>query len=162
MANADPPSVRIQNSFRQLAAAAANLNSISDELGKPIEQLDADLKRLNLGVTTWKRILGDRDEFTDVWWSQDIGYDKIGGKWGIALRRRSGDGADPDAVTEEAWLFNDAPRWLRIIGIDHVATVIEGLVAEAINTTEQIKKKVNDAQSVAVAVHEIVSLPRQK
>jgi hypothetical protein len=38
--NAEPSSVKVQNSFRELAAAAANLNTVSDDLGKPIAELE--------------------------------------------------------------------------------------------------------------------------
>ncbi|MGA2592653.1 MAG: hypothetical protein ABSH32_22300 [Bryobacteraceae bacterium] len=100
--NAGPPSVRVQNSFRQLAAAAANLNSVSDELGKSIEELDTDLKKLNLGISAWVTIFEDQAEGGEHWYTEQIGYTKINNKWGIALRTCSGDYSYPPADTSTA------------------------------------------------------------
>ena len=49
---------QVQSSYQQLSSAAADLNAISDELGKCITDLDTSLKKLNLGVTEWTLISG--------------------------------------------------------------------------------------------------------
>src|SRR2546425_10149850 len=106
--------------FRKLEASATKLNTVSDELGESITALDAALKRLNLGVPAWTKFAGDFDGNTGSYWARDLGYAKVGGKWGIALRTRDGDAGDPDSEDVERWLFNDAPRALRLQAIDHV------------------------------------------
>ena len=68
---------KISASFQQLAAAATELNAVSDELGKAIGTLDGVLQHLNLGVSTW--------------------------------------------------LFNDAPRALRVDAIDKLPDLLEQL-----------------------------------
>jgi hypothetical protein len=52
-----------------MSIAAANLNSVSDELGKSIEELDAALKKLNIGVTSWASMARARSE--ESWSSRD-------------------------------------------------------------------------------------------
>src|SRR5271166_4568592 len=100
---------RVQSSYRELSAVAAALNTVSDELGKSITQLDSALKKLNLGVTVWVQLRGfDGDPNWDTsFWSEDLGYAKIGGKWGISLRTVSGDIQDPDRAAVDEWLFNE-------------------------------------------------------
>jgi len=161
--NAEPSSVKVQNSFRQLAAAAANLNTVSDDLGKPIAELEAALKKLNLGVVVWTRMEGGNHEYAEAWWSRDIGYAKIGGKWGIALRICSGDFQNPDDDSEEAWQFNEAPRWMRVLGVEHIPTLIEKMVAETNETANKIKAKTAEAKELADAVRrELTPAPKQK
>src|SRR5437867_2390533 len=88
-----PPAERVQTSYKQLSAAAANLNSVSDELNKVVGVVDTGLKKLNLGISAWVEVSGNDRIGPDgcEWWSRDIGYTKVGDKWGIALRTAEGD-----------------------------------------------------------------------
>src|SRR5579863_3510478 len=80
---------RVQRSYEKLTAAAVSLNSVSDQLGRVVVELDAALKILNLGITSWIHF---RSWSNDVEHSSDqIGYARIGGKWGIAIRSVSGN-----------------------------------------------------------------------
>src|SRR5713226_9643527 len=89
-----PPTERVQASYKQLSLAAKSLNAASDELGKAISVLDAALQKLNLGVSGWVTLAGNEDG--NNWWSRGVGYTKVGDKWGIALRKVSGDYQWPD------------------------------------------------------------------
>ncbi len=160
--NAESSTVKVQNAFRALTAAAENLNSASDQLGKPIAELEFLLKKLNLGVVVWAPMEGAKHEFGETWWSRDIGYAKIGGKWGIALRTCSGHFQHPDDDSEEAWQFNEAPRWIRVIGVEHLTTLIERLVIETNQTAENIKGKVSVASGVVTAVRGAFPEPKRK
>jgi hypothetical protein len=53
---------RVQASYLQLSAVASDLNSISDELGNSVAEIDAALKRLNLGIEVWVQITFSRDD----------------------------------------------------------------------------------------------------
>ena len=44
--------------------SAATLNAVSDELGKPVSVIEAALKKLNLGVSTWVVCVGEMDQQT--------------------------------------------------------------------------------------------------
>ena len=152
---------RVANSFSSLTAAARELNSISDELGKPITEIDTALRKLNLGVTVWVPISKDDGGPNESWyWSEDIGYSKVGPNWGICLRKVAGDYQAPDHDQEEFWLFNDAPRTLRISAIEKIPDLLEKLSKEAAKTTEKLRARLDEAQAVAKAVNGAASKPR--
>jgi prefoldin subunit 5 len=144
---------RVLASFRQLSTSAKNLNNASDELRDTISAFDAALKKLNLGISAWVRISGDEDA-NGEYWSRDIGYAKVGDTWGIALRDITGNHDVPEAgyTTHEEWLFNDAPRWMRIEGVGKIADLLESLTKQADTTAQRIKKKTAEAKELAAAI----------
>ncbi len=138
--------------FQKLTTSAAELNSVSDELGKPIAAIEAALKRLNLGVAAWVPFDSHIDHDTGGFLNRSGGYAKVAGKWGIAIR--SGSGViqyNPEGAYEE-WLFGDAPRALRLNAVGHLPELLEKLVVEAAETTEKLRNKIGDVQQVAKAV----------
>jgi len=157
MAEGPSPSERVAASYKRLAASAATLSSASDELAKSISALDEALKRLNLGVPAWQEIHGSDNDGSGNFWSRDIGYAKIGGKWGIALRTTEGNHNAPEYDQIEEWLFNDAPRWLRIDAIDKIPDLIDKLIAAADETSIKIKQKTEKAQELAAALSQAAS-----
>lgn len=142
----------VSATFQRLSAAATELNAISDELGKTVASLDAALKRLNLGIPTWVRFDGSEDSQTGHFWARYVGYAKVASKWGIALSAEEGNHYTGEDVTSEDWLFNDAPRELRIEAVDHLPTLLEKLIEAADKATEKIKSKIGYAQTVVEAV----------
>lgn len=149
-------SERVNTSFRQLSVAATHLNAVSDALGKSISELDSALKRLNLGVSAWVAINAGNDLPEDgYFWSEDIGYDKINNKWGIAIRTVSGNYMDPDIEHSERWLFNDAPRSLRVAAVEKIPDLIDKLNKEAEATAKKIKEKTDHARQLAAAINEL-------
>jgi hypothetical protein len=141
----------VVTSFKQLEAAADRLNTISDDLTAPINKLDLAFKDLNLGVPTWVEMEGDIDE-NGLYWSREVGYAKVRGKWGIALRTRDGDASDPDSESIEKWPFSEGPRTLRLKAIDFLPDLIDAMVNEAKQTSEKIKGKIGRAAEIAEAV----------
>ncbi|HVF59439.1 MAG TPA: hypothetical protein VNJ70_06465 [Thermoanaerobaculia bacterium] len=145
-----PPSDRISASFKELAASAARLNSVSDELASAIRPIDAALKKLNLGVAAWHSYAGSEDsggEFSN----RRIGYARVGRKWGLALSTVSGN-HNYGVEDEEEWLFNDAPRWMRIEAVDHLPDLLEILVKKASKTAENLQKKAERARELADSI----------
>jgi len=151
MSNEPSAPERVQTAFRQLSNVATSLNSASDELGKTIAELDAALKQLNLGIGAWVQIAGNTDEHGNFW-SRRIGYTRIRNQWGIALREESGNENFEEGYQEEAWLFNNAPRWLRIEGIDKIPELLEKLIQQADESTKRIRKKTVEAKELAAAI----------
>lgn len=151
--NRAPLPERAASYFSILRAASTDLNVISDELGKSIAEIDSALKKLNLGVSVWvpfRRDEGDGTPGHSWYWSEDLGYAKAGATWGICIRRIDGDHQLPeDAETEERWLFNDAPRRLRILAIDKIPELLENLSNEAARTTKEIRAKLADVEAIA-------------
>jgi hypothetical protein len=142
---------RISNSYKQLASAASELNAVSDELGKFVSALDGALRRLNLGIATWLR-LESREDGSGNYIKRDLGYGKVGNRWGIALRTMTGNHNTPEESNVEEWLFNEAPRALRIEAVEKLPDLFESLVKEADAATKQIRSKTQHVQQLAVAL----------
>jgi hypothetical protein len=144
----------VSSAYAKLSAVAKDLNSVSDEFGELITQIDSALKKLNLGVSVWITI-AEREaypEVGDVYAETDqIGYDKIHGKWGVALRTVGLDITNGHEHTEE-WLFNDAPRLMRISAVDKIAELLEALTVKAVEMKDNVAAKLVEARSVADAV----------
>jgi hypothetical protein len=149
-------SAKVQSSFSELSAVAAELNAVSDELGKSITELDEALRKLNLGITVWVDLVGSDGLPEDSWfYSEEIGYAKMNGRWGIALRTIDGDYNAPEEYhKEEAWLFNDGPRPLRLSAIKKIPEVLEKLSQEGRKLSERVKGELENAKQVAAVVKE--------
>ena len=151
-----PPADRIAASFKQLAESAAHLNSASDELSKAVAPIDTALKKLNLGVTAWHTYFKGGDDRDGSYWSRRIGYAKVSGKWGVALSTISGYTHYPDEDVEE-WLFNDAPRWMRIESVDHIPALLDELIKEANDVAAALHEKSASARDLAATLTDLVS-----
>jgi len=154
--NNDSLTQRVQSSYRQLAVAATTLNAASDELGKSIEELDSALKNLNLGIPSWVTFsTGDSPD--GVYYSYDqVGYAKIGGKWGIAIRSVSGNEYQREHDDVDAWLFNDAPRVLRVQAIGSIPDLLDQLTKDATEATTKVNEKAEQARQLATAINALV------
>ncbi len=140
---------RVQSSYLQLSSVASELNSVSDELGKSITEIDAALKALNLGVAVWVPINGGEDG--PFYWSEDIGYAKIGPRWGLGLRTISGNYAEEEE-RGESWLFNEGPRILRLAAIEKLPNLLAALSREASENAKNIRTRLAEVKEIAAAV----------
>jgi hypothetical protein len=66
----------------------------------------------------------------------------------------SGNHNDVEDSNVEEWLFNDAPRALRIESVEKLPDLFENLVKEADAATKQIRTKTQRAQALATALTE--------
>ena len=153
------PAEKVQATYKQLSQAATNLNIASDELGKAISLLDAALKKLNLGVSAWVELASNMDQY-GCWWDRSLGYAKVGDKWGIALRKKEGEAANPENDTEEKWLFNDGPRWMRVEASKRIPELLEALLKETHSTTKVLNERIALASELAAAVEKVASEAR--
>jgi hypothetical protein len=149
---------RVQTSFTRLSSAATELNKASGELGQAIYGIDAILQRLNLGVPTWAKIHEGQDPENGDYWSREVGYAKIGNKWGIALRTVEGNLDYPEGDHGDSWLFNDAPRWLRVEGIEKIPDLLDDLIRNTERTTQTIKSKIDQANRLAAAIAQAAAI----
>jgi hypothetical protein len=161
MTSSESKVAKIQTHFQALASVATSLNLASDELTKSVSVLDEALKKLNVGLTAWVsfRTRTVREEQYD---EDQIGYCKVDGKWGIALRRSWGDYNREDFGEEGPWLFNDAPRELRIMAADTIPDVIEALGKAASETTRKVQEKARVVGELASAIEGIANGPKPK
>jgi hypothetical protein len=151
-------SARVSASYSELSSIATDLNAVSDAFGKAVSDIDEGLKKLNLGVTAWVRVDSsygnDRPE-DRTYRIEEIGYAKINGKWGIALRTRSGDEAYPEEADRvDDVPFNEAPRASRLKAIEKIPELLKKLSEEAAKVTKELQAKLADAQAVAAAVQD--------
>lgn len=142
------PVERVQSSYRKLSEVASALNEVSDSLGQQIAELDSTLKKLNLGVTVWVPFRGNVED--NVLWSEDLGYAKVRGKWGVALRTFVQPCDDEPQVEE--WLFNDAPRQLRLSAVEKLPELLEKLSQQGEQTTQEVCCKVAEVGELVDAV----------
>lgn len=158
----DSRSERVSRQLPSLAATAANLNAASNELSKLIERIDLALQRLNLGVPAWVTVErgGSAVRGGMYFWLEDLGYSRIGRKWGLTLRRKEGYEDIDGSIEEENWPFNDAPRSLRIKAVPKIPEVIQKLDGEAIEMATQVFASVDQTRSLVEAIE--ISTPPQR
>jgi len=142
---------RVGSAFPLLVIAATELNSASDQLTATISELDAALQKLNLGVAAWVPFAEGGDE-TGWYWSRSLGYARVGTTWGIALREVDGDYNNPDRESSDSWLFNNAPRWMRVDAIGKIPDLLEALIKQANATTAKLKKKNEQAKELTTVI----------
>jgi hypothetical protein len=148
------PAIGVSEAYKKLQACAASLNEASDELGRAIAECDVALKKLNLGIVAWVNIFEDEDINGEDFVDRGIGYAKVGGKWGIALRSRWGN-RPTDTVRSEEWMFNDAPRSLRAEAVEKLPALLMALAKRADDTTADIEAKTVKARDFAAAIKSI-------
>jgi len=164
MTSSDAKVEKVQTHFQALSSVASSLNAASDELTKVVAILDEALKTLNVGLTAWAtfRSRGEEDEDPDNYDEDQIGYCKVNGKWGIALRHIWGNNNWGVHHGEGPWLFNDAPREMRLHGVDKIPELIEALGKEAFDTTKKIQEKTQGVRELARAIEKMASTPNAR
>ena len=161
MASDDAKNSKIQAHFETLYTVASSLNIASDELKKSVDVLDEALKKLNLGVVAWEafRYRGDGQDPNE--YDQDeIGYCKVGGTWGIALRRIWGNESFEDHHEDGPWLFNDAPREMRVASVDKISAVIESLVKAASAMAKKLHEKTKELRALTEIIGKASAAPK--
>ncbi|MBZ5729233.1 MAG: hypothetical protein LAP87_30200 [Acidobacteriia bacterium] len=133
------PSERLASSAKHLAVTAIDMKSAGDELCDNIVPLDRALAKFDLGVSGWFAIAGNQHE-DGSYWSREIGYARVGKKWGIALKKVEGRAGD-EYDDEEVWLFKDAPRWMQIESVTKIPDLFDTLIKRAEDTISKLKRK---------------------
>ncbi len=143
---------KIQTHFKALSEVAPSLNSASDKLTKTVALLDEALKRLNIGLTVWVDFRHRGDDDPNCYNVDQVGYTKVGGVWGLALRHIWGTESYEDFHEEGPWLFNDATREQRLLSVEKFPEVVERLATEAVTTKKQIEEKTQEVLGLAAAI----------
>jgi hypothetical protein len=142
------PNLSIESDLKILTGTAKTLNALTDELNKQVEQIEAILGQLNLGLTVWVYV----DETTEErGWLHYVRllYSKNDGEWGMAI-----DEYDEHQGTEErrdyrSWRFNAAPRGMRLQAVGFIPALLKELVKESQTVTEKLKAKVLEVREIA-------------
>jgi hypothetical protein len=148
---------KIKQAAQKLPEAAATLNQATDQLGRAITELDNVLKKFSLGVPTWVPFAKWQSEYIGHHWEEEIGYAKVNGKWGIAIRTVKGNYARPEEEDDvETWQFNEAPRLLRVSAIERVPELLEELLKNATKMTEDLTTKASEVDAFTGAIQSII------
>jgi hypothetical protein len=143
----------VASSFQRLIGTAAKLNEVSDQLTTTVHRLDTELKKLNLGVTTWVDVKYERDPDEVEFLHEKIGYMRIGAKWGIALNSIKGLlGDDPRNYEDHLWLFTDAPRELRLRAVEKIPELIEALDRAARGLAQRVVSRIGEVNELASVI----------
>ena len=145
---------RISAAFEKLAVSATELNVASDEFARPISDIDAALQKLNLGISAWVKFAEEQDASAEWFWSQSLGYAKVSGRWGIAIRTLRGNLIEPD---EETWLFNDAPRSYRLEALEKLPKLLEELAKTSSETARVLKSRITATKQVAMTISQMAA-----
>ena len=121
--------------------------------------MESALKKLNLGVSAWVKLSGSTNNFSDNWWTRDVGYAKIRDKWGVALRTASGNYAHPDDESSEEWPFSEAPRWMRAEAVNKLPDLLEALLSKALETTKGLTSKTAQVYELTAAIDAVAKEP---
>ncbi|HYL63240.1 MAG TPA: hypothetical protein VE077_11530, partial [Candidatus Methylomirabilis sp.] len=84
----DSKITKLQTDFQNLSRTAAALNLASDHLTRGVAVLDEALKRLNVGLAVWVDFASREVDENDagLYDVDQIGYCKVNGTWGLAIR----------------------------------------------------------------------------
>jgi hypothetical protein len=154
--SADPRSAKLKTSFLNLSEASRELNAASDTFGAAITSLDEAINELNPGVTAWVNVSDSADE--DAPWVSSVerlGYDKMKGRWGLTLWAGTVDSEEDSETPTGSWLFNDAPRSLRLRAIEHIPELVEALANEASHTAKRVSEQAHYALKLAESIRVI-------
>ncbi len=152
--NAQNQSLDLSVSFQRLAKSAARVNAASDDLSKAVAPIDAALKRLGLGITVWHKYAGGEDADGEFW-EHRVGYTRIGRNWGLAISDVSGNVNYPDSYDDEEWLFNDAPRSMRVKAVDHIPGLLEKLIEQANKVAADLDQKSQKVRQIAATIADV-------
>jgi hypothetical protein len=94
----------------------------------------------------WHSLDGSTAEY------EQVGYDKIHGKWDLAIKTGTERRDMGECISEEAWLFGEAPRNLRISAIERIPQLLEGLAQKASDMTQDIQQKIGEVQVLVATI----------
>lgn len=148
--HADIP-VRKSASLDVLTETSKKINTATKRLTAAVEQFNEALKRLNLGVPVWIEVCG-RSPDDHIVETQELGYAKVKGKWGVCIRFTvEGLGPDPE---EKEWHFEDAPREMRVNASGSFNKLLIALNEVSLKTAQIMEKHATDVEEMSFSIVE--------
>lgn len=154
MSSPEPPlAVRTAAALAQLTPVAKDVTAAAEELAKPLNVVDNALKQLHVAFAAWVtyKSAGEDEDF----WRWDVGYSRIKGRWGIAVRTVRGNVHHPEDAEIEEWHFNESPLYLRHPAIAKLPELLEALA----KTGATVARKLTNAAANATEIAETVVPP---
>jgi hypothetical protein len=137
-------------SLDKLSETAKTISAASRKLTDAVDQLNASLKKLNLGVTVWVQTWHGPDIPGAIEETECIGYARVKGKWGVCLSRTVENFAPDPEVTE--WHFAEAPRDMRLRAAAFLSKIVPALQEQADKTAIELEKRAGEAEKLAEAI----------
>lgn len=153
----DIPVEADEQSFQILPPTATALNAATSKLNQSVNELEENFKKLGLGIPSWVTF-GDRGSRDGTFYDYDqIGYAKLGGKWGLTVRNVFGNNIDdrPDKI--ESWSFNESPRHLRIQAIKFIPELLKTMVLDAIEFTQKLEAGAEEVRLFSNRIADVLS-----
>lgn len=148
---------RLKKSLPKLQAAAAKLNEASDHLNNSADRFNTALRPMGLGISSWFKFAGEQNNEHGFYWSEEIGYTKLSGKWGLAIRSTSHDYAGESEADVDTWAFKDAPRSLRVKAAPYIPDLLEQLIEDAARTTKEVVEHSTYIESLTETILDLPS-----
>ena len=143
---------RVKQSFSALSSVASILNASSDKLSSNIASLEAELKKLSLGVSSFV-IFEDRVPRHSLFYDFDkLRYSKVNGKWGFVIETLAGHEEADDHRVHEIWPFNEAPRGKRVKAVDFIPELLDKLAKDATTMVEEVDQRCEAVAKIAEAI----------
>lgn len=115
----------------------------------------ADVTNSALGMSVWVSFRQRDVQERDLDYDEDqVGYAKLHGEWGLALRRIRGNTLAEQDTVDGPWRFNSAPRELRLAGVEKIPELVEVLGKEAFKITNKIQEKTALLHGLTAAIVE--------
>lgn len=152
MPDEPPPDDPLSPTPEEITAAATDLNAASNDLGATISAIETFLETRNIGVPAWVRVKGWQDE-DGAYWKRELGYDRFGGSWHLAIRESRGHDNFPDDERVDTWSFNNSPRKARISAVDKLPELLKELVKEADRTARRLREKSVEVKAFAATLN---------
>ena len=143
----------------EIAAASADVRSASDELAQTIRAMEEFLDGKSIEVAAWVRVKGWEDEHSNFW-KREVGYDRFGHSWHIAIRETQGNDNYPDETSTYTWKFNSSPRKSRISASDKIPELLRELIKEAERTARRLREKTLEVNAFAATLN--IKVPTKK
>jgi hypothetical protein len=155
---AERPATPTSVGLDDLTPIARRLNNASDELNLALRRIEHRLNELGIGIDRFEPIPGTRDVVSsrdsrdpEEWSEYQVGYDRIGDRWALLIRRAHFVDEAPDVASEDCWTFDEikpllkASRELRIKAVAAIPALLKALKAEA----EEVLSVVDAAKRLA-------------
>jgi hypothetical protein len=151
------PVERVRQSFPKLKEAAALLSKESDKLNESANDFNLALKQVGIGISAWVDFASGSNEDAGVAWSQSLGYTKLGGKWGLAIKSSTHDFSQPDPENEY-WVFAEAPRALRVKAAPFIPDLLDQLIQEVARTTKEVSDHTHNIEALTATIMSEITL----
>lgn len=134
-----------EESLQALRVRSADLNAFSDQLSAKVAELESELKKFSLGVSSYF-------QFSEIGGERcSLGYCKLKGKWGLTIRIQTGNSDDALA---EIFPFNEAPRGLRVMAVNNFWSMVEKMIDDAGKLSSDIETATQTVQDIIRRIKE--------